>query len=160
MPGLKVGSEEHKLLFCREFTRTFHPYEVRDVQWPHLDEANLEKQEIRELSRRLGLPSWDEPASACLSSRIPYHSEVTDEKLRTIERAEQSLRALGFRICRVRHHDDLARVEFGRVEMARLFLEYGADPVEADAEPWATPREWAKRKGHAAILRLLDEHKR
>src|SRR5205807_2085249 len=84
-----------------------------------LDEANLEKQEIRELSRRLGLPSWDEPASACLSSRIPYHSEVTDEKLRTIERAEQSLRALGFRICRVRHHDDLARVEFGRVEMAR-----------------------------------------
>jgi uncharacterized protein len=84
-----------------------------------LDEANLEKQEIRELSRRLGLPSWDEPASACLSSRIPYHSEVTDEKLRTIERAEQSLRALGFRICRVRHHDELARIELGRDEMAR-----------------------------------------
>jgi len=84
-----------------------------------LDEANLEKQEIRELSRRLGLPSWDEPASACLSSRIPYHAEVTDEKLRTIERAEQALRGLGFRICRVRHHDDLARIEFGRDEMAR-----------------------------------------
>ena len=84
-----------------------------------LDEANLEKQEIRELSRRLGLPSWDEPASACLSSRIPYHSEVTDEKLRTIERAEQALRGLGFRICRVRHHEDLARIEFGRDEMAR-----------------------------------------
>jgi uncharacterized protein len=84
-----------------------------------LDEANLEKQEIRELSRRLGLPSWDEPASACLSSRIPYHSEVTDEKLRTIERAEQSLRALGFRVCRVRHHDDLARIEFGRDELPR-----------------------------------------
>jgi ankyrin repeat protein len=49
---------------------------------------------------------------------------------------------------------------FGRVEMARLFLEYGADPVEAAAEPWATPREWAKRKGHVAILKLLDEHKR
>ena len=84
-----------------------------------LDEANLEKQEIRELSRRLGLPSWDEPASACLSSRIPYHSEVTDEKLRTIERAEQALRGLGFRVCRVRHHDELARIEFGRDEIAR-----------------------------------------
>ena len=84
-----------------------------------LDEANLEKNEIRELSRRLGLPSWDEPASACLSSRIPYHSEVTDEKLRMIENAEQSLRALGFRVCRVRHHDDLARIELGRDELAR-----------------------------------------
>jgi uncharacterized protein len=85
-----------------------------------LDEANLEKQEIRELSRRLGLPSWDEPASACLSSRIPYHSEVTDEKLRTIERAEQALRSLGFRICRVRHHEELARIELGRDEIARV----------------------------------------
>jgi uncharacterized protein len=84
-----------------------------------LDEADLEKQEIRELSRRLGLPSWDEPASACLSSRIPYHSEVTDEKLRRIEAAEQALRGFGFRICRVRHHDDLARIELGRDEMAR-----------------------------------------
>ncbi len=84
-----------------------------------LDEANLEKSEIRELSRRLGLPSWDEPASACLSSRIPYHSEVTDEKLRTIERAEQALHAMGFRVCRVRHHDDLARIELGRDEVAR-----------------------------------------
>jgi pyridinium-3,5-biscarboxylic acid mononucleotide sulfurtransferase len=85
-----------------------------------LDEANLEKQEIRDLSRRLGLLSWDEPASACLSSRIPYHSEVTDEKLRTIERAEQALRGLGFRICRVRHHEELARIEFGRDEIARV----------------------------------------
>ena len=84
-----------------------------------LDEANLEKHEIRELSRRLGLPSWDEPASACLSSRIPYYSEVTDEKLRMIERAEQALHALGFRVCRVRHHDDLARIELGRDEVAR-----------------------------------------
>ena len=66
-----------------------------------------------------GLPTWDEPASACLSSRIPYQSEVTDEKLRMIEAAEQVLRALGFRICRVRHHDDLARVELGRDELAR-----------------------------------------
>lgn len=84
-----------------------------------LDEVNLGKDEIRELARGAGMPTWDEPASACLSSRIPYHTEVTDEKLRTIERAEQALRALGFRVCRVRHHDDLARIELGRAELAR-----------------------------------------
>ena len=84
-----------------------------------LDEVDLSKEEIRALSRQAGLPTWDEPASACLSSRIPYHTEVTDEKLRTIERAEQSLRALGFRVFRVRHHDDLARIEIARAEMPR-----------------------------------------
>ena len=84
-----------------------------------LDEVNLGKDEIRELSRRAGLPTWDEPASACLSSRIPYHSEVTDAKLRTIERAEQALRGLGFRVFRVRHHDDVARIEIARDEMER-----------------------------------------
>ena len=84
-----------------------------------LDEVNLAKDDIRELSRRAGLPTWDEPASACLSSRIPYHTEVTGEKLRTIERAEQALRRLGFRVCRVRHHDELARVEIGRDELTR-----------------------------------------
>jgi len=84
-----------------------------------LDDVELHKDEIRELSHQAGLPTWDEPASACLSSRIPYHSEVTDEKLRTIERAEQALRRLGFRVCRVRHHDDLARIEIARDEMPR-----------------------------------------
>ena len=84
-----------------------------------LEEAGLTKEEIRELSHRAGLPTWDEPASACLSSRIPYFSEVTDEKLRMIERAESALRELGFRICRVRHHDTMARIELGRNEMAR-----------------------------------------
>jgi uncharacterized protein len=84
-----------------------------------LDEAGLTKDDIRELSRRAGLPTWDEPASACLSSRIPYHSEVTGEKLRMIERAEESLRAIGFRVCRVRHHDRLARLEIGRDELPR-----------------------------------------
>jgi pyridinium-3,5-biscarboxylic acid mononucleotide sulfurtransferase len=84
-----------------------------------LDEVGLTKLEIRELSRLAGLPTWDEPASACLSSRIPYFSEVTDEKLRMIERAEAVLRDLGFRICRVRHHDTIARLELGREEMAR-----------------------------------------
>jgi len=84
-----------------------------------LDEVNLAKGEIRELSRLAGLPVWDEPASACLSSRIPYYTEVTNEKLRTIELAEQVLRTLGFRVCRVRHHDDLARIELGCDELPR-----------------------------------------
>lgn len=86
-----------------------------------LDEAGLTKTEIRELSRRAGLPTWDQPASACLSSRIPYLSEVTDKKLRMIERAEAIVRAMGFRVCRVRHHDDLARLEIGVDELPRAF---------------------------------------
>ena len=86
-----------------------------------LDESDLTKADIRELSRLAGLPTWDEPASACLSSRIPYHSEVTGEKLQMIERAETVLRDLGFRVCRVRHHDTLARLEIGRDEMQRAF---------------------------------------
>ena len=73
-----------------------------------LDEAGLTKSEIRELRRAGVLPTWDEPASACLSSRIPHLSAVTEDKLRMIERAEHVVRALGFRVCRVRHHDDLA----------------------------------------------------
>ena len=97
-----------------------------------LDEVNLGKDEIRELSRRAGLPTWDQPASACLSSRIPYHSEVTVEKLRTIEEAEQAIRALGFRVYRVRHHDEMARIEIAREEMARaLDPEIGAAMVRA-----------------------------
>ena len=80
---------------------------------------DLAKAEIRELSRLAGLPTWDEPASACLSSRIPYHSEVTGAKLRMIERAEQAIAAMGFRVCRVRHYDERARVEIGTDELAR-----------------------------------------
>ena len=84
-----------------------------------LDEVDLRKDEIRELSRHAGLPTWDEPASACLSSRIPYHSEVTVGKLRTIEQAEDAVRLLGFRVFRVRHHETMARVEIARDEMLR-----------------------------------------
>jgi len=86
-----------------------------------LDEAGMTKAQIREASRLAGLPVWDEPASACLSSRIPYHQEVTPEKLRQIERGEEALHALGFRVCRVRHHDTLARVEVAREDLARAF---------------------------------------
>jgi pyridinium-3,5-biscarboxylic acid mononucleotide sulfurtransferase len=95
-----------------------------------LEEAGLTKEEIRELSRKAGLPTWDEPASACLSSRIPYFSEVTDEKLRMIERAEAALHDLGFRICRVRHHDTIARLELGRDEIARALEPGMADAID------------------------------
>jgi pyridinium-3,5-biscarboxylic acid mononucleotide sulfurtransferase len=93
-----------------------------------LDDADLTKAEIRELSRRAGLPTWDEPASACLSSRIPYQSEVTVSKLSMIEQAEEALHRHGFRVCRVRHHETVARLEIGRDEMARAL-----DPAVAQA---------------------------
>jgi uncharacterized protein len=84
-----------------------------------LDAAGLTKADIRALSREAGLPTWDEPASACLSSRIPHFSEVTEDKLRAIERGEAELRRLGFRVMRVRHHGDSASLEFDRDEMPR-----------------------------------------
>ena len=85
---------------------------------PLLDAA-LSKAEIRLLSRRAGLPTWDRPASACLSSRLPYGTEVTPERLGLVERGEAELRALGFRQFRVRLHDKLARVEIAPDEMPR-----------------------------------------
>lgn len=84
-----------------------------------LIEAGLTKTEIRQLSERAGLPVWDRPASACLSSRIPYGMPVTIEKLSVIERGESKLRALGFQQMRVRHHGDVARIEIAPEEMPR-----------------------------------------
>jgi pyridinium-3,5-biscarboxylic acid mononucleotide sulfurtransferase len=81
--------------------------------------AGLRKAEIRELSRRAGLPTWDRPASACLASRIPYGTEVTAERLSLVEQGEAALRELGFRQFRVRLHDQLARIEIAPEEMAR-----------------------------------------
>ncbi len=85
-----------------------------------LVEAGLRKAEVRELSRRLGLPSWDKPAVACLSSRVAYGSEVTVEKLRQIEGGEALLRAEGFRELRVRHHGTIARIEVPESELGRF----------------------------------------
>jgi uncharacterized protein len=82
-----------------------------------LIEAELNKAEIRELSHLQGLPTWDQPASACLSSRIPYGSPVTAEKLRMIDQGEEMMRALGFSQTRVRHHGEIARIEIAREEM-------------------------------------------
>ena len=87
---------------------------------PLLD-AGLTKAEIRSLSERAGLPTWDRPASACLSSRLPYGTEVTPERLALVERGESALRDLGFRQFRVRLHDKLARVEISPDEMPLAF---------------------------------------
>ena len=80
-------------------------------------ECGLTKSDIRELSRRADLPTWNEPASACLSSRVPYGQVVTIEKLSMIDTAEVALKQLGFRHVRVRHHGDVARIEIAEQEM-------------------------------------------
>jgi pyridinium-3,5-biscarboxylic acid mononucleotide sulfurtransferase len=98
-PGHKAASEHHVLA-------------------PLLD-VRLRKSEIRELSRRANLPTWDRPASACLASRLPYGTEVTPERLALVDRAEAALRRLGFRQFRVRLHDKLARVEIAPDELPR-----------------------------------------
>ncbi len=92
--------------------------EKLDVRSP-LIEAGLSKREIRMLSKDRGLPTWDLPASACLSSRIPYGSPVTEKKLRMIEDGEAVLRSLGFRQSRVRHHDEIARIEIAPDELEK-----------------------------------------
>src|SRR5215468_1825578 len=84
-----------------------------------LADAGLSKAEIRELSRLAGLPTWDRPASACLSSRIPYGTAVTIQNVKTVERGEEELKALGFRQFRVRFHGEIVRIEIARDEMPR-----------------------------------------
>ncbi len=94
-------------------------------------EAGLRKEEIRELARNADIPVWDRPASACLASRIAYGIEVTPERLESVEQGEAALRRLGFRQFRVRHHDELVRIEIAPEElqlaldpeMAKQFLE-------------------------------------
>jgi uncharacterized protein len=86
-----------------------------------LIEAELWKDEIRALSRELGLPTWDKPSFACLSSRFQYGDRITPEKLRQVDAAEAFVRSLGFRQFRVRHHDRLARLEIDQAEMPRLW---------------------------------------
>jgi pyridinium-3,5-biscarboxylic acid mononucleotide sulfurtransferase len=85
-----------------------------------LAEAGLNKNDVRELAKRAGLRVWDKPASACLSSRMEYGRRVTPESLRMIEQAEDSLRTLGLRRFRVRHHGTIARVEVAEEEMAAV----------------------------------------
>jgi uncharacterized protein len=84
-----------------------------------LIEIGMSKLEVRALSRRAGLPTWDKPASPCLSSRIAYGTPVTIERLATVDRGEELMRALGFREFRVRHHDQLVRLEIAPAELDR-----------------------------------------
>jgi len=100
-PGMQAASER----------RVRHP----------LVEAQLGKAEIRDLSRSMGLPRWDRPASPCLSSRFPYGTQITEEGLRKVEQGEQVLHALGFRVARVRYHGDVARLELETSEIQRIF---------------------------------------
>jgi uncharacterized protein len=94
----------------------------RGVRFPLL-EAGMAKSEIRAAARQLGLPNWNKPSFACLSSRIPHGTPVTVEALHQIEKAEAALKSLGFRQVRVRHHGDVARVEVEEAEIARLIAE-------------------------------------
>lgn len=88
-----------------------------------LSVAGVTKEEVRELARYLGLPSWDKPALACLSSRFPYGQEITPEKLAQVARAEEFMRREGYAQVRVRHHGEIARLEVGPEELERAFAE-------------------------------------
>jgi uncharacterized protein len=94
----------------------------RGIRFPLL-EAGMGKAEIRAAARKLGLPNWNKPSFACLSSRIPHGTQVTVEALRQIESAEAAVKALGFKQVRVRHHGDVARIEVEPNEIARLVSE-------------------------------------
>ena len=98
-------------------------------------EVGLSKQEIRDLSRAAGLPTADLPASACLSSRLPYGTEVTVERLGQVEQGEERLRRLGFRQVRLRHHGELARVEVDPAELARALDPKLAERIVAALKP-------------------------
>lgn len=99
-----------------------------EVRSPLL-EAGLTKQDIRLLSRELGLPTWDKPAMACLSSRVPYGERISREKLEQVDRAEQLLRDLGYRQVRVRHHGEVARIELPAEDIPRFFEDGLAEPI-------------------------------
>jgi uncharacterized protein len=102
----------------------------RGVKAPLID-AGLGKADIRALSRAVGLPTWDKPAMACLSSRFPYGTPITPRKLRQVDQAEAFVRGLGFREFRVRHHGDLARLEVAKGEMGRLWEAGRAEAIQA-----------------------------
>lgn len=96
-----------------------------------LIEVGMSKSDVRELSRRVGLPTWDKPASPCLSSRIAYGTAVTIERLSKVDRGEEILREFGFREFRVRHHDTLVRLEISPAEMDRVLRKEVLDQLAA-----------------------------
>jgi pyridinium-3,5-biscarboxylic acid mononucleotide sulfurtransferase len=96
-----------------------------DVRAP-LQEAGLTKPDVRAISRLLDVPTWDKPAMACLSSRVPYGESITGEKLRQIDQAEQVIRDLGYRQLRVRHHGQVARIELPADQLVQFVSEHAA----------------------------------
>ena len=94
-----------------------------------LDELGFTKADIREAARRIDLPVWDKPALACLSSRFPYGTEITPERLTQVAQCERVLRELGFRVYRVRYHDTVARIEVAPEELHRLFVPEVRDEI-------------------------------
>ncbi len=96
-----------------------------------LRDAGLTKAEIRELSRDIGLPTWDKPAYACLATRFPHGAEITADALQRVERAEAALQELGFKLSRVRHHGDVARIEVAPADVARIAAPETAAEVTA-----------------------------
>lgn len=116
IPWVADGSNLDDLDDYRPGSRAAREFGVRSP----FSEAGFRKQEIRELSRRLGLPTWDKPAFACLASRIPYGTRIEPAILRRLDEAERFLKDLGFRQVRVRHHGDIARIEVEPQEIGRL----------------------------------------
>ena len=113
-----------------------------------LHEAGMGKQEIRQAAKELGLPNWDKPALACLSSRLPYGERVTPEKLARVGQAEQALHALGFRQLRVRHFADRARVEIAPDELIRVHTENLEERIEADLLALGFPKVEIDPRGY------------
>ena len=88
-----------------------------------LIEVGLIKQEIRSISKKMGLPTWNKPASPCLATRFPYNTTITTKKIKQVERAEQYLKSLGFPIVRVRHHGDIARIEVTKTDLPKIITQ-------------------------------------
>jgi uncharacterized protein len=132
--GPKLGFEQIAYGMNADDTHDYRPgqraAEQHAVLAP-LAEAGLTKLEIRALSRAAGFAFWDRPAAPCLSSRVEYGRTVTREVLEQVEKAEESLRQLGFRELRVRHHGELARVELARAEMPRALTMEMLDAITA-----------------------------
>ncbi|MCC6135723.1 MAG: ATP-dependent sacrificial sulfur transferase LarE [Candidatus Contendobacter sp.] len=124
---LADGSNRDDLQDYRPGMRALQELGIRSP----LLEAGLGKAEIRRYARALNLPVWNQPAQACLLTRLPHGTEVSEEQLRQVEAAEQALRDLGFHAVRVRCHTDLARIELDRAEQARLLDAALADQVTA-----------------------------
>ena len=127
IPFILDGSNTDDLKDYRPGTKAAAQFSVRSP----LREAGFSKPDVRACARMLNLPMWDKPSLACLSSRIPYGTRISSGILRTIQAAEDHLRALGFRQTRVRHHGDIARIEVDRSDFARFLADDAAERITA-----------------------------